>query len=378
MLAPDERLKVLLLRALGLSQDEVAGLLRCAKQSVGDVERWFKEDPQGEGMALLDNQRIRRLVGRDFPDLELEPSYLIRAGQITADDILLHYDKAGRTSDVRERRSVDPLYARRLEEHWAKLRELTVALREQLSPLPVRILFSAEVSQSVHAAAESGEPPFQGDRWRQVFNAPVEIRSVAGGGEAAIEARLLAQGEFLFPHLISHMKAEFSEFGSLDEWQSRLGEVLGACLDRSRDVTSSCSTAAGLPYLRAETQEWLSYQFPAYLCQVVMQTLGRETAPELVTEVQADGSWRLRPKDYPAIALAGGSATADARCREAFAGEIARNAGITAWRDVATGLATLEADAAPLRMLLTTVIERGDFRGTCALCEAYLSPSRNS
>ena len=109
-----------------------------------------------------------------------------------------------------------------------------------------------------------------------------------------------------------------------------------------------------------------------------MQNLGREIAPELVTEAQSDGSWRLRPKDYPAIALAGGSATADARCREAFAGEIARNAGITAWRDIATGLATLEADAAALRMLLTTVIERGDFRGTCALCEAYFSPSRNA
>jgi hypothetical protein len=371
MMEKDERLKVLILRTLGLSQDDVAGMLHCAKQSAGEVERWFRDDMRGEAIDLLDDQRIKRLVGRDFPSLELEPTNLIRAAQITADDILLHYGRASTIDTASERLAVAPAYATRLEEHWERLRQVAANLREQLSPLPARILFSADVCRIVHAAAESGAPLPQGDRWRQVFDAPVEVREAVAGGQRTIEARLLVENEFLFPQLLSHLQAEFPESSQLATWKARLGEVVGACLEQARDVTLSCSTAAGLPYVRAETQEWLSFQFPAYLCQVVMQNPGRETAPELVTEAQSDGSWRLRPKDYPAIALAEGSATADTRCREAFDGEVRRNAGLEAWRQITGDLERLESSAAELRLMLATVIERGDFRGTCPLCGDY-------
>jgi hypothetical protein len=376
MMEKGERLKVLILRTLGLSQEDVARVAHCAKQSVGEVESWFRNSPQAELTILLDDSRIRRLVGRDFTDMGLAPADLIRAGQITADDILLHYDRAGRTDTALERRAFDPLYTRRLEEHWEKLRQVAASLREQLSPLPARILFSAEVCRMVHAAAESGAPLPRGDRWRQVFDAPVEVREAVAGGQRAIEARLLVENEFLFPPLLSHLQAEFPEFAGLATWQARLGEVVGACLEQVRDVTLGCSTAAGLPYMSAGTQEWLSFQFPAYICQVVMENPGRETAPELVTEVQSDGSWRLTPRDYPAITLAGGKATADARCREAFDSEFRRNTCLEVWRQIAGDLERLESGASELRPMLATVIERGDFRATCPLCQDYFVRSR--
>ncbi len=377
MMAMDERLKVLILRTLGLSQEGVAGVLHCAKQSVVEVERWFREDPRGEGLELLDDQRIRRLVSRDFPSMELLPAILIRAGQITADDLLLHYGRVSQTDTRPTPHTVEPVYARRLEKHWASLRRVAATLREQLSPPSVRVLFSAEVCQMAHAAAESGARLPSGDRWKRVCDAPVEIRA-APGGEGAIEARLLVEDDFLYSHLVSHLRAEFPEFRQIDAWTARLAKLIQSCLLQALDITLSCSSAAGLPYMGVGVQDWITYQFPAYLCQVVLDNPGRETAPALFTEAQSDGSWRLRPTDYPAITLAAGSATTDARCREACDQEFRRIASLEAWRQIKGDLERLESAAAELRVMLSTVIERGDFRGTCPLCEGYFSSPRDS
>ena len=371
MMTMDERLEVLILRTLGLSQDEVAGVLNCAKQSVVEVDRWFKGDRLGESLALLDDQRINRVANRDLLHLNLGIVNVARVVQITADDILLHYDRVNPGSAMQEEARVVPAYAMRLEEHWNNLRQLAEAFRQQLSSPSTRQLFAAEVCSRVYAAAQSGELLLSSDSWRQLFDAPVEVKAAAGGGEEAVEARFLVEKEHLFPHLMSHLRAEFPKFAKLDAWKAQMVRLIATCLEQARDVTLSCSTAAGLPYMRAGDLEWLSFQFPAYLCQVVMQNPGRETAPELVTEVQSDGSWRLRPRDYPAIALAGGKATTDARCREAFDGEVSRNAGLEVWRQIAGDLESLESSGAELRLMLATVIERGDFRGTCPLCGDY-------
>lgn len=41
----EKYLMILILRTLGFSQDEVAGLVHCAKQTVVDAERWFMSRP---------------------------------------------------------------------------------------------------------------------------------------------------------------------------------------------------------------------------------------------------------------------------------------------------------------------------------------------
>ena len=98
----DEYLKVMILRTLGMSQDDVAGLLRCAKQTVVNAERWFNSCPQGEAFVLVDDQRISRLVNRDFSDMGLTSKQLLRAGQVTGDDILLHYGRVCQHKVVKE------------------------------------------------------------------------------------------------------------------------------------------------------------------------------------------------------------------------------------------------------------------------------------
>lgn len=143
----DEYLKILILRTLGLSQDDVADLLHCAKQTVGNAERWFNSCPQGEAFALVNDQRIKRLVNRDFPDMDLTAKQLLKAGQVTEDDILLHYGRvrphkvAEETLSLAENQQavkVDPVHIKLVERHWDRLRKQAVIFKKQLMPPTIR------------------------------------------------------------------------------------------------------------------------------------------------------------------------------------------------------------------------------------------------
>jgi len=292
---------ILILRTLGSSQDEVADVVHCAKQTVVEAERWFASCPQGEAFALVDDQGIRRLVGREFPDMGLTPNQFIKAGQVTGDDILFHY---GRSHRREGRPIVDPLHAKLLERHWDKLREQAITLREQLLHPDIEALFGAEVCRKVHNAVESGASLLSTSSWREIVDAPLELKLSGTAQERTAEVRLSVEQEFLFPHLVSHLQAELAKFTQFEVWKSQLGRLIQTCLERAESVTRSCSGAAGMYYIGGGRQKWLSFYFPAYVCQFVFNHPYSEIMPRLHTELQPDGLWKLMPEESPAITLA--------------------------------------------------------------------------
>ena len=87
-------LSILVLRTLGCSQDETRSILGCRNQTVVEVEQWVRTCLVNEAISFCDDQAIKRLVGREFPTLEqISPELLVKAGQVTADDILRHYNR---------------------------------------------------------------------------------------------------------------------------------------------------------------------------------------------------------------------------------------------------------------------------------------------
>ena len=383
----DEYLKILILRTLGLSQDDVAGLLRCAKQTVVNADKWFTSCPQGEAFTLVDDQRIKRLVGREFPGMGLKENELIKAGQLTGDDILLHYDKVRPHKpdevtlspvEAQQAVKVDPVHFKLLERHWDSLREQTVIFKMQLSPPTIRDLFAAEVCEKVHRAVQSGWSLLPTHLWKHIFDAPLEIRLSDSVAVRTVEIRLLAEEEFLFPHLLSHMQAEFADFTQFEVWKSQLGRLVQTCLERAEGVTRSCSSAAGMYYIGAGRQKWLSFYFPAYVCQFVFNHLYSETEPKLATELQPDGLWKLMPEESPAITLAVDTADQIHRCQEVLVNEVRDNAGLQVWQQISSDLTALKAKADQSQTILTTAIERGNFKGTCSLCEGYFAPSQSA
>ena len=382
-------LTILILRTLGFSQDEVAGLVRCAKQTVVEAERWFTICPQGDAFALVDDQRIRRLVGREFPDMGLTPNQLIKAGQITGDDILLHYGRVrlheakaveGMPSmgEAEAVDKVDPVYIKLLERHWDRLREQAITVKTQLSPPGVEALFGAEVCHKVYNAVQSASPLLSTSSWKKVIDAPFELRLSGSATERAVEVRLLVEKEFLLPHLISHLEVEFGEFTRFEAWKEQLGQLIQVCLERAERISRSCSISSGMYYLGKGRQKGLSWHFPTYVCQFILNHLYSETVPGLHAEPQPDGLWKLVPEELPSITLAVDTGDHIHRCQEVLVKEVRDNTGLQVWHEIKKELADLRTKADQLQAMLTTVVERGNFKGTCSLCEGYFTPSRNA
>lgn len=81
-----------MLRTLGCDQDATSSILHCGKGTVVGSERWIETCPLDEATGFCDNAAIKRLVGREFPlSPEISPELLVKAGQVTGDDVLRHY-----------------------------------------------------------------------------------------------------------------------------------------------------------------------------------------------------------------------------------------------------------------------------------------------
>jgi len=115
MLTPTEIEKIVLiavLRVLNLSQDAVASDIHIAKRTIVETEEWIRKTPLKDLEAIFNDNAIKNTVGRELPPLEeLAPDVLIRAGQVTGDEILRHYREDYReakhlpSSQAREYRS---------------------------------------------------------------------------------------------------------------------------------------------------------------------------------------------------------------------------------------------------------------------------------
>lgn len=183
--------------------------------------------------------------------------------------------------------------------------------------------------------------------------------------------------ESLFLYLVSHLQAEFAEFIQFDLWKSQLGHLIQTCWERAEKVTRNCTVSAGRYYLGKSIPQGLLWHFPAYVCQFVCHHFDSETAPKLATELQPDGLWKLVDQEYPAVTLALDTETHIRRCQEVLVNEVRDNAGLPVWHQIKRELADLQTSADQLRSLLTILIERGNFKGTCALCEGYFAPSQS-
>ena len=100
--------------------------------------------------------------------------------------------------------------------------------------------------------------------------------------------------------------------------------------------------------------------------------------PRIHTEPQPDGLWKLVPEESPATTLALNAGDHIDRCQEVLVKEIKDKAKLQVWREIGEKLADLQTKADQLQTMLTTVIERGNFKGTCSLCEGYFTALQSS
>ncbi|HEY77718.1 MAG TPA: hypothetical protein G4O09_01225, partial [Dehalococcoidia bacterium] len=291
----DDVLKILILRTLGLTQEEVAERLHRARQTVGDAEQWFIDCRQGDASALLDDYRIKRLIAREFLGIGLKDDQLIRAGQITGDDILLHYGRVlpsetgEAAADIEPVIPVSPVYVKLLTTHWRLLRQLAITFRTQLTPPGTDQLFTAEVCRRAYQARQSGVTLLSPTSWTTVIEAPLELRLSPGTArKRTVEARLPVEAEVLFPHLVAHLKAEPGGFPRFRAWKTWLGRLVEICLESAADLTQRYRDAARMYYQGDRRQRGLFFRCADYIGQFVLNH-PPEAVPVFATEPQSEG-----------------------------------------------------------------------------------------
>jgi hypothetical protein len=88
----DELLSILILRVLDCSEDETAGTLHCGKIKVVASENWVKLANHNAILTVCDQQAIKRVIARELASCEeIDRQTLIKAAQLTTDDILRYY-----------------------------------------------------------------------------------------------------------------------------------------------------------------------------------------------------------------------------------------------------------------------------------------------
>ena len=255
--------------------------------------------------------------------------------------------------------------------HWGRLRHLATEFHAQLSlPSPASFLGS-EVCRRIHTAVHSGSPLLVSWSWVTVVDAPFEAKLRSDKAKEEIEIRLLVEKEFLFPHLMAHLKAEFTEFEQFGAWKDELGRLVGECLQIAQRVTQNCRMGAGMYFLGGERQTGLSWDFPAFTFQAVFENPYREYIPRLEVVPQPNGLWKLVPKEHPNVTLAVDNKGHIQRCQELLVSQIRENISLRIGPQINEKVRELTRVSDLFQTMLTIVIERGDFKGTCSLCEGY-------
>ncbi|HZA25153.1 MAG TPA: hypothetical protein VFA32_21575, partial [Dehalococcoidia bacterium] len=133
----NKALIILVLRTLGVSQDNVAQMARCRKAVVSETELWFSSGlSYSQAVTFADDQTIRQIAAREFAFCGLTEEGLEKAQRITGDDILRHFrigDYLASSSKEAsgEQGHVQSLAQRAMEAHFQKLFHYGQRLRDR-------------------------------------------------------------------------------------------------------------------------------------------------------------------------------------------------------------------------------------------------------
>ena len=80
------------LRLLRCSQETVGGKMMMARRRVASIEDYLRTEKLEVIRTIFDDEAIKRAVGRELPFREeLSEEVLVKAGQVTSDDLLRFY-----------------------------------------------------------------------------------------------------------------------------------------------------------------------------------------------------------------------------------------------------------------------------------------------
>jgi hypothetical protein len=93
--ADNEKIQLIaILRLLDCSFDSVASILHVSQTTIKDTESWLQKENLETVCNIIDTRALRATAGRELPFYEeLDKAILMKAGHVTQEDILRHYNR---------------------------------------------------------------------------------------------------------------------------------------------------------------------------------------------------------------------------------------------------------------------------------------------
>ena len=200
----DRCLAILVLRRAGCSQDTVASIVRCAKLTVGEVEKWFSKLPYSKAVELCSEAAIKGMIDVDLvPCEDIDKKLLEKIMRITPDIILRHYRQ-------------DHLFPLKLQENM----DLAVQLHSSMSNISAK-------DWAIWGLPDTSEPPATSKACLKVW---------MDRGELVVA--LAAEQDKRFPLFMTRLKTSFPEFKSYDQWRDSLSDFVDMCWTLAQEIWS--------------------------------------------------------------------------------------------------------------------------------------------
>lgn len=256
MLSPDRRRRewsVLVLRTLGLNQEDSASFLKMSKPTVGGIEKWFKSLSHQEAQRLCEEEIIKKtaqeLAKQNESKGGIKDSFLTWLEVIRAEDVLRHYEKT--PSESLSIDSPDRLFSC----------ELASRYRSQLSCVPPLDIILPPLGYGLHRLTLIAQT-----NWYVLRNEDEAVRtvSVGTGGHEEDEAAIYldvspsgslslacpAESEPEFVHIGENLGAEFRQNVVIR------GQLGAEFLQQSREALRAVEEDA-IKRTDAKFREWL-------------------------------------------------------------------------------------------------------------------------
>lgn len=379
--------RIVILGAMGISQDDMADIVHCGKQTVGRYQKWFRELPYERARSLVPNDSIKHFVKEDFPKiacLDKDKMAMALERRITTDSVLLYYDHSP-AAEKEPEPAQSPLTAAQsmnldlLGRHWDRLRELTVTFREQSKAPTPETIFTADVCHSIFTSVTFKTPLVPSAHWGRLFEAPFMIRQLSQG-PIPLEVKLLVEGGSLFPQLLKHLGSDDSPFFPVGfpAWIVLCDSIVSLSVELMKKVTMECPRVTLAAYAPTDREYGLRWELPAYLCRHMLAQYAGKPIPWITPLRNYDG--RGPVKLVPLELFVGLTLAQEAdydrmeRYHTALAELVKRiyqedDKILRSLNETFSQIATVSSE---LRKVLTRVIERGDYQGSCDICQGFL------
>ena len=349
-------------------------------------QKWFRELPYERARSLVPDDRIKRFVKEDFPRIaypDKNEMAMVLERKPTTDSVLLYYGHSPAVEKEPEPAqspltAAQSIYADLLGRHWDRLRELTVTFREQSEAPTAETLFTAKVCQWIHTSVIGKTPLIPPAHWSQLFEAPFMIRQLSQG-PIPLEVKLLVEWESLFPQLLKHLRAESWPLFSVGfpAWRVLYDSIVSLSVELMKKVTIECPRVTSADYALIDSGYGLHWELPAYLCRYMLaQSAGTPIpwitplrsydgrAPTELVPLESFSPTLARETDYDRMERHQTALTELVNC-------VTRE-DASAIRSLNKTFSEIATVSSELRKVLTRVIERGDYQGSCDICQRFL------